>query len=41
MRITNTMMMNSTLRNVGRSKTNLAALENQYLRTQQGLKPEA
>ena len=29
MRITNTMMMNSTLRNVGRSKTNLAALENQ------------
>lgn len=29
MRITNTMMMNSTLRNVGKSKNNLADLENQ------------
>ena len=29
MRITNTMMMNATLRNVGKSKNNLAALENQ------------
>ncbi len=29
MRITNTMMMNQTLRNVGKSKTNLSELENQ------------
>ena len=29
MRITNTMMMNATLRNVGQSKNNLADLENQ------------
>ncbi len=29
MRITNTMMMNNTLRNVGKSKSNLADLENQ------------
>ena len=29
MRVTNTMMMNSTLRNVGKSKRNLSDLENQ------------